>query len=138
MQKIVYLVLIHIFLSITLRKGGKCTINTATRCLLRIIELQPAGECLFEFLVESSFFLHTTSARQPSVVLETVLLLSFVVILYLLFPLHKFSAASFSWNYNPRISVSDLYNKQVHDANEPLAKDIFRLCPDLPIQRKPG
>ena len=73
-QKIVYLVHIYIFLSITLRKGGKFTINTAKRCLFRIIKLQP-GECLFEFLVETSFILHVPFVREPSVVLETVLLL---------------------------------------------------------------
>ena len=57
-----------------LRKGGKFTINTAKHCLFRIIELQP-GECLFTFLVETSFVLHTHFAQEPSVVLQTVILL---------------------------------------------------------------
>ena len=38
------LMLIYIFLSNTLRKGREFTINTANRCLLRLIELQPS-EC---------------------------------------------------------------------------------------------
>ena len=63
---------IYILLSITLREGGKFTIDTAKR-FFRLIELQP-GECLIRFLVESSFFLHTPSARKPSVVFETVFL----------------------------------------------------------------
>ena len=71
------LMLIYIFLSVTLREGGGgggFTINTTKRCLFRLIELQPV-ECLFRLLVESSFFLHTSSAREPSVVFETALLL---------------------------------------------------------------
>ena len=43
------------FLSIILRKGREFTINTANRCLFRLIELRP-GECLFQVFVESSFF----------------------------------------------------------------------------------
>ena len=39
-----------------LRKGREFTINTANRCLFRLIELRP-GECrLFQVFVESSFF----------------------------------------------------------------------------------
>ena len=70
------LMLIYIFLSITLREegGGEFTIHTTKRCLFRLIELQPV-ECLFRLLVESSFFLHTPSARESSVVFETALLL---------------------------------------------------------------
>ena len=70
------LMLIHIFLSITLRDGGggEFTINITKRCLFRLIELQPV-ECLFGLLVESSLFLHTPSARESSVVFETALLL---------------------------------------------------------------
>ena len=68
------LMLIYIFLSITLREGENFTINTAKRCLFRVIELQPV-ECHFRLSVESSFFLHTPSSRGPSVVFETALLL---------------------------------------------------------------
>ena len=53
------LMLIYIFLSITLREGGKFTINSA-KCLFRLIELPP-GEYLFRLLVGSSFFVHTPS-----------------------------------------------------------------------------
>ena len=59
------LMLIYSFLSITLHKGGKFTINSAKRCLFRLAKLQP-GECLFWYLVESYFFLHTPSFREPS------------------------------------------------------------------------
>ena len=68
------LMLIYIFLSITLREGGKFTINTTKRCLFRLIKLQLV-ECLFRLLVESSFFLHTPSTQEPSVVFETAPLL---------------------------------------------------------------
>ena len=51
------LMLIYMFLSITLHKGREFTINTANRCLFRLIELQPS-ECRFLFLAESSFLLY--------------------------------------------------------------------------------
>ena len=98
---------LYIFLSIMIREGGKFTIDTTTCCLLRLIKLQP-GECLFRFLVESSSFLHTPSAREPSVVLETVF-----------FSHYSQSSISssnvlggdlFLKNLSS-ISVSDLYNK---------------------------
>ena len=38
-------------------------------------------------------------------------------------------------NY-PNISVSDLYNTLMQGADEPVAKDVLRLCPDLPIHYK--
>ena len=53
------LMLIYIFLSITLREGGKFTINRAKH-LFRLIKLQP-GKYLFRLLAESSFFVHTPS-----------------------------------------------------------------------------
>ena len=62
------------FSYVTRGRGGEFTINTTKRCLFRLIELQPV-ECLFRLLVKSSFFLHTSSAREPSVVFETALLL---------------------------------------------------------------
>ena len=65
------LMLIYIFLSITLHEGGKFTINSA-KCMFRLIERQP-GEYLFRLLVESLFFVHTPSVREPFVVFETVL-----------------------------------------------------------------
>ena len=61
---------IYIFLSIMLHEGGKFTIDTAKRCLFRLIE-PPPGEYLLRFLVESSFFLHTPSMWEHSVVFET-------------------------------------------------------------------
>ena len=124
-----FLVHIFIFLSITLRKGGKFTINTAKCCLFRIIELQP-GECLFEFLVETSFIRHVPFVREPSVVLETVLLLCH----------YSRSSISSSQNFRrqpfPEITIQgSLYLictiYRLYDVNKPLAKDILRLCPDL-------
>ena len=53
------LMLVYIFLSITLREGGKFTINRAKH-LFRLIKLQP-GKYLFRLLAESSFFVHTPS-----------------------------------------------------------------------------
>ena len=51
------LMLIYMLLSITLHKGREFIINTANRCLFRLIELQPS-ECRFLFLAESSFLLY--------------------------------------------------------------------------------
>ena len=65
---------LHFPFNYVTRGGGEFTINTTKRCLFRLIELQPV-ECLFRLLVKSSFFLHTSSAREPSVVFETALLL---------------------------------------------------------------
>ena len=65
---------LHFCFNYNTREGGKFTINTTKRCLFRLIELQPV-ECLFRLWVESSFFLHTPSVREPSVVFETALLL---------------------------------------------------------------
>ena len=53
------LMLVYIFLSITLREGGKFTIKRAKH-LFRLIKLQP-GKYLFRLLAESSFFVHTPS-----------------------------------------------------------------------------
>ena len=133
------LVIIYTSLSITLHKGGKFTMNSAKRCLFfRLIKLHP-GECLFRFLVESSFFLHTPSAREPSVVFETVLIF-LVIILDLPFPLQMFWVATFFWKtYQASLYLIFITNR-FHDANKPLAKDMLslRLCTDLPIQQKPG
>ena len=129
---------LYIFLSIMLRESAKFTIETATCCLFRLIKLQP-GECLFRFLVESSFFLHTPSAREPSVVFETVLIF-LVIILDLPFPLQMFWVATFFWKtYQASLYLIFITNR-FHDANKPLAKDMLslRLCTDLPIQQKPG
>ena len=117
--------LMRIYISFQLRYGrwGGFTINTTKRCLLRLIELQPV-ECHFQLLVESSFFLHTPSAQESSVVFETALLC-------------RYSRSSTS---SSQILGSDLFYRiinRLHDANEPFVKDIFRLCPDLPIQKKP-
>ena len=137
--------LIYIFLSITLRRGwggggggggggGWFTINTTKHCCFSLIELQPV-ECLFRFLLESSFFLRTPCAREPSVVFGTVLLL------------YRYSRSSIS---SSQMLGGDLFLKKMiqeslhliciinrlHDANEPLAKDKFRLCTDLPIQKR--
>ena len=119
---------IYIFLSIMLREGGKFTIDTAKCCLFRLIELQP-GECLFWFLVESSFFLHMLSTREPSVVFETVFLSYYSI--SSIFRRRPFSEKPI------QASLYLIYiTNRLHDANKLLAKDMLtlRLCPDLPIQ----
>ena len=98
---------LYIFLSITLREGGKFTIDTATCCLFRLIKLQ-SGECLFRFLVESSFFLHTPSAREPSVVFETVFFSRYSPSSF--YSSHILGGDLFLKNLSS-ISVSNLYNK---------------------------
>ena len=91
------------------------------KTLFRLIELQP-GEHLFRFLVESFFFLQLPSAQEPSVVFETVLLLC-----------HYSRSFNFGWHtFFEKTIQASLYliciiNK-LHDANEPLVKDISRLC----------
>ena len=132
-----FLVHIYIFLSITLRKGGKFTINTAKCCLFRIIELQP-GKCLFEFLVETSFILHVPffCAGAFCSAWNCTSSLSLFSILYFFF-------TNFRRQPFPEITIQgSLYLictiNRLYDANKPLAKDILRLCPDLPIQQKPG
>ena len=65
--------LIYNFLSITLLKGGKFSINSAKRCLVfRLIELQP-GECLFSIL-GGKFFLSSYAlrvCREPSIAVSS-------------------------------------------------------------------
>ena len=129
------LMLIYISLSITLREGGKFTINNAKR-LFRLIELQP-GEYFFWLLVESSFFAHMPSVQEPFVVFETVLCLS-----------HYFwssiSSSQIFWRqtFFEKTIQASLYLicviNRLHDATEPLMKDILSLCPGLPIQQKRG
>ena len=81
------LMLVYIFLSITLREGGKFTINRAKH-LFRLIKLQP-GKYLFRLLAESSFFVHTPSVQCLK------LYFVFVIIFDLPVPLHKFWWANF-------------------------------------------
>ena len=116
------------------RRGGEFAMNTRKRCLFRLIELQPV-ECLFWLLVESSFFLHTPSARKPSVVFETALSSSL-----LLSSIFHFLFTNFGWRpFSEKVIQASLHLiriiNRLHDANEPLAKDIFRLCPDLPSKK---
>ena len=91
------------------------------KTLFRLIELQP-GEHLFRFLVESFFFLQLPSAQEPSVVFETVLLLC---------PYSR--SFNFGWQtFFEKTIQASLYLiciiNRLHDANEPLVKDISRLC----------
>ena len=108
------LILIYIFLSITLREGGKFTMNTAKRCLLKTL---------------SSYALR---ARAFYIVWNCNSSLSLFLILHFLFT--NFGRQPFSKEtIHPSLYLICIINR-LHDANEPLAKDILRLCPDLHVR----
>ena len=70
------LMLIYIFLSITLREeGGGNSLYTLQNVVCLDLSNCSQLNAFFRLLVESSFFLHTPSARESSVVFETALLL---------------------------------------------------------------
>ena len=110
---------IYIFFSIKLPKGRKFIINTTKHCLFRLIKLKPV-----RLLVESSFFLHTPTMWEPSLVFETVVLLC------------RYSRSSISSSqilggdlFLKKLSKhlciwSDKWINRLHDANKPFAKDI--------------
>ena len=130
--------IIYIFLSITVREGGggvEFTINTTKHCLFRLIELQPVDSffgCWWKVL---SFFIRLHAGAFCSV-WNCISCLSLFSIFHFLFT--NFVRRPFSENViQASLHLIRIINR-LHDANEPLAKDIFRLCPDLPIQKKPG
>ena len=77
------------------------------------------------------------SVQEPSVVFETAVLLCCYspcsIFLFTNFGRRPFSEKVIQASLHLICIINRL-----HNANEPLAKDIFRLCPDLPIQKKPG
>ena len=115
--------LIYKFLSIKLCKGGKFIINTAKRFCLDSSNWSQFN-IFFWLLVESSFFLHTPSMWEPSLVFETVVLLC------------RYSRSSISSSqilggnlFLKKLSKhlriwSDKWINRLHDANKPFAKDI--------------
>ena len=115
-------------------QGGEFAINTAKCCLLGLIKLQP-GECLFQFLVESSFLIYTFSSQEPSLVQFAAVLLQS----HCSFPLHKLWATTFLWKNYPNISVSDLYNKLVAECERATCKRCIKAVSRSPHPlQKPG
>ena len=129
------LMLIYIFLSIMIHEGEKLTINTTKHCLFKLIELQPV-ECLFRLLVESSFSLHNALCTGAfcSVWNSTSSLLLFSIFHFLF---TNFGGRPFSEKIIQTSPHLICIINRLHNANQPLAKDIFRLCPDIPIQKNP-
>ena len=130
-----FLVHIYIFLSITLRKGGKFTINTAKCCLFR----HRTAAAWMPFRILGRNFFYSSCALCAGTFCSAwncTSSLSLFSILYFFF-------TNFRRRPFPEITIQgSLYLictiNRLYDANEPLAKDILRLCPDLPIQQKPG
>ena len=117
-------------------------------CLCRLIKMQP-GEFLFQFFMHGkflflfSFFLCTASGSLP----QCLKLHLFVVrFLNLPFPIHKLWAATI--NFLKKTVKGSLHlicivkgcTKQAtsNNAKDKMVEVIQRLCPDLPIQQKPG
>ena len=107
--------------------------NTTKRCLFRLIELQPV-ECLF-LIVGGKLFLSSYALRAGAFcsVWNCTSSLSLFSIFHFLFT--NFGRRPFSEKViQASLHLIRIINR-LHDADEPLAKDIFRLCPDLPIQK---
>ena len=115
------LMFIYIFPSITLREGRKFNINTTKRWF-RLID---------SWWKVLSFFIRPFT-REPSILFE-LLLFSIFHFLFTNFGRLTFCEKTIQ-GYVYLICIIN----RLHDANEPLSKDILRLCSDLLIQKKPG